>query len=1187
MPPAIVFAVNYLAVAGAISVATAVAIGTFVLTYGTAILVVGGLAYSAAKRREGEARARDAYNAAQVDRLANVSSAVAPRDLVLGRVRKAGAIFYKGSTGRDQQDMYLAIALAGHEIDAIEAIYLNDELVTLDGSGNVTDAPYAVSSRATAQQVVGVSGTITLPADYIVGSVYFFDVAYDTSGQPSVSGLTVTAPEGSVVNYQVPSASSSKVKITKYLGAAGQTADPSLLAAFPADWSSANVVQGVAYLVVKLSYSETAFPNGIPAVTAIVRGAKLYDPRSGLTVWSENPALMMRHVYQHPKFGKATVSASEDTRFIAAANACDTATIYTVAGVAQPSRALYKAAMVQPFGAPARSALDDLAQAMGGSWAFAGGELYVKAGVYTSSVMSLTDADLAVITRSGGQETQVPITISVHRERAQKFNTVKAKIWDVQQDYKEAALTPLAPSAFVTADGVELVQEVPMPAIGYAPQALHIAGVMLRDARDPLTVELPFKLRAYPLELFDTVDLTISRYGWAAKTFMVIGRVWTAEGSISLTLKETTASVFTLDGSFSAQGFAANTNLPSPWLVATLGTLTVTSGTNELIKQADGTVVSRMRVSWPQIADAAVVQAGRIEVQYRLASSSGEWTTVSTDGANTEIVTADVQDGGVYIIRARGRTTLGVGDWCVQVLHQVVGKTQPPSDVTSITYATEQFGIRLKWPAIADADADFYEVRVGGASWGGATLLTQTRDAEYLWKTQTAGTYTVWVKAIDSSGNISANAVSTSVIVTVPVGPTVTWAVSGPNEVLSWTIPASLFQIDRFEIRYGATWAGGAFVDTTKQTGYTRKGDYLGTRVYWVAAVDSAGNYGTPSSVTAAINAPSAITSGRADIVDNNALIYWTVPALSLGQLQVDRYEVRKGATYAGGTVVGSNGNSTFASVFEQAAGTYTYWIAAIDTAGNTGTAVSISATINQPPDYILRNDYNSVFPGTLTNLYVEAGKIIGPIDTAQTFGSHFTSNGWATPQDQINAGFPIYATPSTTSGSYEEIIDYGASIPSTVVTATLNSTVIVGTVSVTCTLSWKLLAGDPWTVLTAGTSSALIPEFRYVRVRYDFACTAGSNLIQLNALNIKLATKLRNDSGTGTVTVAGSGCVVTFGYPFVAADTPIVQPNGSTPLIPVVVYAGGPNPTTFTVYLYTTAGAQTTGSFSWNARGF
>ena len=93
-----------------------------------------------------------------------------------------------------------------------------------------------------------------------------------------------------------------------------------------------------------------------------------YGEVTPVTAWSENPALMMRHIYQHPAFGKAAITASEDERFCEAADACDRAQTCTVARV-PTATTLFRAAVVIPYGSDANSAFDDLAQAMTGSWA--------------------------------------------------------------------------------------------------------------------------------------------------------------------------------------------------------------------------------------------------------------------------------------------------------------------------------------------------------------------------------------------------------------------------------------------------------------------------------------------------------------------------------------------------------------------------------------------------------------------------------------------------------------------------------------------------------------------------------------------------------------------------------------------------------------------------------------------------
>lgn len=771
MPQAIIYAVGFLAEYGAISAATAFAIGSFVATYGTAIMLIGGLAYSAEKAKQAKSDAKNQFNASQVDRLANISSATSPRDLVLGRVRKAGTVFYKASTGSYQKDLYLAIALAGHEIDAVEQIYINDVAVTLDVSGNVTSAPYLVSSKTSSVVSTGAGYTATLNPAFVAGSIvattlstlHGYDVTQEVAYTSLVGNVLTFAQTNVTVSYQYETGTSN-IQITTHLGAAGQTADANLRAAFPSDWSANNVVQGIAYMVVKLTYSEASFPSGAPNITALVRGAKVYDPRTTLTAWSENPALLMRHVYQHAKFGKATVTATEDARFIAAANACDTSTVYTVGGVAQPARALFIAGTVAPFGTAAKSLFDDLAQAMGGSWAFYQGELYVKPGVYSASVLSLGDADLATVIRNGSSETQNPIKISAHRERAKKFNTVNATIWDSAQGYKQAVLIPLQPSAYLARDGAELVQNDTFAAISYAPQALHIAGIMLRDARDPLSIEVAFKMRAYPVELFDTVDLTISRYGWSAKTFMVVGRQWSGDGVLLFSLKETTASITQMDAGFSAQGFAANTNLPSPWIVGAVGALAITSGTNELLRQGDGTVSSRMKVAWSIVLDLAVQQAGRVEIQYRRADSSGAWTSVSAPGNDTSTYLSDVQDGITYVVRARATTSLATGAWETQTSHTVVGKTEPPPYVDNFKVMEQTGGVRqFFWQMLSPPlDLFSFEVRYSPGStirpWNQMALMF-AKDGNATQHEMNSpegdGIYTFAIKATDTTGNVS------------------------------------------------------------------------------------------------------------------------------------------------------------------------------------------------------------------------------------------------------------------------------------------------------------------------------------------------------------------------------------------------------------------------------------------------
>ncbi len=520
---------------------------------------------------------------------------------------------------------------------------------------------------------------------------------------------------------------------------------------------------------------------------------------------------------------------------------------------------------------------------------------------------------------------------------------------------------------------------------------------------------------------------------------------------------------------------------------------------------------------------------------------------------------------------------------------RIIVATTVQMDVPSITFVIEQFGARVNWIPVSNSDFSKYELRQGGTSWDNATTFFIGSATTYLLNL-TNTPIVVWIKALNTSGIYSTNAMSVTVTVAPALAPAVTYALVGQYDQLNWTLGASAnFTLDHFDIRYGGTsWDTSTYLASTKASNFVYKVNYSGARKYWVAGIDAAGNLGGTTSIDIIITPPGSVINTRSEVVDNNALLYWTLPAT--GSLPIDRYEVRKGISWAAGTVIGSNSDSTFTTIFEQQSGTYTYWVSAFDSAGTSGTPIGIVATINQPPDYVLRQDYNSTFIGTLTNLYLDTDNtLIGPV-VSQTWATHYIANSWTTPQNQIDAGYPIYAEPSTTSGSYSETWDTGANIPTSVITATINTTAIVGTVTTSCQLYYKLLIGDSWTAAGSGVASVLVNNFRYIMVTYTFTCTAGANLIKVNSINVKLANKLRTDSGSFIITTASTGITIPFNIPFIDADVPLCQANvsgGGSVLDTVVDFVDTANPTSFTVYLYNSSGTKVTGSGSWTARGY
>ena len=83
------------------------------------------------------------------------------------------------------------------------------------------------------------------------------------------------------------------VSITSYLGLPTQGIDPTLAAAFQAAGRTyTDSLPNVAYSVILIPGTVVA-ETGMPNISAIIRGAKLYDPRVDARVYTETPSVIL------------------------------------------------------------------------------------------------------------------------------------------------------------------------------------------------------------------------------------------------------------------------------------------------------------------------------------------------------------------------------------------------------------------------------------------------------------------------------------------------------------------------------------------------------------------------------------------------------------------------------------------------------------------------------------------------------------------------------------------------------------------------------------------------------------------------------------------------------------------------------------------------------------------------------
>lgn len=570
--------------------------------------------------------------------------------------------------------------------------------------------------------------------------------------------------------------------------------------------------------------------------------------------------------------------------------------------------------------------------------------------------------------------------------------------------------------------------------------------------------------------------------------------------------------------------------------------------------------------------------------EYRLywRKDYGNWTELTTRSPGYEIL--DITPGFFEVEVFSQTPAFKLSTSSITGSLNAQGKAAPPNDVTGFHVLLDpDIGATLEWNPSLDLDLQGYEIWQG-SQWGLGTKIGLFKTTSAKIGLLPSGTQSWWIKALDDSGVYSVNAVEATLVVSEPGAPAISGQFNGGDFVLNWSVVSGSLSTQYYEIRYGLTsdtWETATVLGRVQGTVFSTKVDWSGTKRFFVAAIDLNGNQGQHGSYDAQVLPPSQPVITQ-QVIDNNVLLRWNDCTETL---PIESYELRSGEVWESATVIGTK-QGGFTSVFETASGLYVYWLAGIDSAGNYGVPGAVSASVSQPPDYQLLLDIESDFSGSSSNVVVDDGILYPAIDTTETWQDHFSSRNWGTPQVQIDAGYPYYGTPTVSSSYYEEEVDYGTVVPGSKITLTPTIRVFSGGMTITPTISIKKLVGDSWTDY-AGVSSVYATDFRYIKVRYDFSSTAGTDLLEMSSLNIRLDVKLRNDFGKGTAAAADSGGTdVSFNVDFIDVEAISVTPLTTSAVIAVYDFVDTPNPTGFKVLLFDTNGARVDGSFSWSARG-
>jgi alpha-tubulin suppressor-like RCC1 family protein len=593
-----------------------------------------------------------------------VRSPIAARQIIYGRAKVSGTIVYLGTTGATNEYLHMVVAVAGHEVEELGDVYFNEDLVLTGAGDGAATGKYA-----------------------------------------------------------------GHADIWKKLGAAGQTAFSQLVTDTASltngKWTSDHKLTGIACIYVRLKFNQEIFVGGIPNVSVIVRGKKVFDPRTSTTAYSTNPALCLRdYLTSSLGLGMAT-SEIDDTACIVAANECEEQVqILPLSPVTNENR--YEANGVVITSESPDGVIGKLLSSMGGLCAYSGGRLTMYAGTYQVPTLSFSEKHFVG-----------PISVATRSSARDRVNTVKGIYTSEANQWQPSDFPVISSATYVTEDNsVRYTRDVALPFTTSASMAQRLAVIELRRARQEIVLTARFRLEAMQIRAGETVMISNAKLGWTNKVFEVMEWRFVTEGepptlAVDMTLREMDSTVYSWTVSDQIAVTAApNTTLPNPWSVTAPTNLALVADGTTQVYQADGTAISRIQVSWSSPADEFVRSGGSIEVEWKRGDSTTylHWSSVPGDQ------TREFIDGGVvisvsYDVRIYAESYFGVSSSYVTASVTVAPDTTPPAIPTGLT-ATLGTGraISLDWDDNIEPDFSEYGIyrNTSGVTPGLQTALWAT-----------------------------------------------------------------------------------------------------------------------------------------------------------------------------------------------------------------------------------------------------------------------------------------------------------------------------------------------------------------------------------------------------------------------------------------------------------------------------
>ena len=643
----------------------------------------------------------------------NVRDPAAPRQIIYGRRRVSGVMYPAGTSGSKNEYLHILLLVAGHEVQELGDVYFNDELVSLDGSGNGT-GKWAGYVR-------------------IKKHLGAYNQTADSSLTSEVTGWTAAHKLGGIAYLYIR---------LKY--------SPDLFSGVPEF-----------YVVTKgrkvWDPRDGAQSSSDPSTWTYSANAALclLDWVRGVPTRNSAGTMVRNFGLRAPDTEIDTTAATE------AANICDESVVLADASTEKR----YEANGLLTTRVVAADGIEALKSAMAGECVFIGGKWLIRAGAYRTPTVTITDSDLRAALTG----------VQFKPSRREICNGVKGTFISEINVWQPADFPAVTNATYKTQDGDErLWHDIELPFTTSPAAAQRLAKVILERSRQPITFTARCKLTAMQIQPTDVVQVTHARFGWTNKTFEVLSFAFAIDSQgdagpylgVDLILRETAAGVWSwANGEETTVDLAPNTDLPDPFAVPTPAGLTLSS---DSYRQADGTYIPVMKAVWTAAGNQYVEQGGKVRLEYKL-HAAADWIVWSEQrgDAVVDYITA-VQVGSVYDVRVQFESSAGVrsnnngtatlNDYATVSSYTVTNDTTAPATPTSVTaVAGTGKAISVNWTANTESDFDEYKIyRNTANNFATSTQVAAVSSSRFVdLNVSLATTYYYWITAIDRSNNAS------------------------------------------------------------------------------------------------------------------------------------------------------------------------------------------------------------------------------------------------------------------------------------------------------------------------------------------------------------------------------------------------------------------------------------------------